>query len=399
MRPTARDNGAAKVGISRRGPSRRSNVDAFRAMDVMRRAGELEAAGRSIVRMEVGQPADGAPAAARGAVRSALEQPLGYTVALGLPELRRAIAARYARVDGVEIDPERIIVTAGSSAGFQLAFLALFDVGDRIALGEPGYPSYRQIAAAHGLAPVRIEMGAETGWAPTPDRIASAGGADGLLVASPANPTGALTPEPAMRALVAWASAENAALISDEIYHGLTFERPAETALKLSDDVVVLNSFSKYHGMTGWRVGWMVVPERLIRPVERLAQNLFICPPHIAQVAALAALSPEADRELDDRRAAYASNRRLLLDALPRMGLAPIAPADGAFYAYLDVSRFGLDSGAFCSRLLEEGGVAATPGYDFDAVRGGATVRLSYAGAQDDVLLGLERLERFVGAI
>lgn len=365
----------------------------------MAAADALAATGRKIVRLEVGQPGGGAPETARAALASALRRPLGYTVALGAPDLRAAIARRYAAVDGVDVDPGRVIVTTGSSAGFQLAFLSLFDVGDRLALGEPGYPSYRHIASALGLSPVRIEMGPETGWAPTPAAIEAAGGADGVLVASPANPTGAILPQTQLRALADWADASGAALISDEIYHGLHFGSPAATALALTEDAVVLNSFSKYHGMTGWRIGWMIAPERLVRPIERLAQNLFICPPHAAQIAALGALEAGADEELESRRLVYAENRRILLDALDSIGLAPIAPADGAFYLYLDVAEFGLDSGRFCNRLLTEAGVATTPGYDFDAVRGGDTVRLSYAGPQDDVALGVERIADFVARL
>ncbi|MEO1000522.1 MAG: aminotransferase class I/II-fold pyridoxal phosphate-dependent enzyme, partial [Pseudomonadota bacterium] len=296
--------------------SRRSAVDPFIVMDVMEAARARDAAGHDIVHMEVGQPGTPAPARAREALAAALDRPLGYTVALGLPELRARIARLYRDWYGVDVPAGRIVITSGSSAGFILAFLALFDAGDRVAIGDPGYPSYRNILRALDLTVDRIETGPETRFQPAPAHLSE--GLSGLLVASPSNPTGTILDRAALSALIEACRARDIALISDEIYHGLHYDTRAVSALELTDEVVVINSFSKYFSMTGWRVGWMVVPEGLVRTVERLAQNLFICPPHASQVAALAAL--DAEEELEANRAVYARNRALLLDALPGMG-------------------------------------------------------------------------------
>lgn len=386
--------------ISRRAASRRSEVSAFRAMDVMQAAAALEASGRRVIHMEVGQPSGGLPSAARAALESALDEPLGYTVALGTDPLRQAIAALTRTRYGVDIDPARVIVTTGSSAAFQLAFLALFDHGDRLAMADPSYPSYRNIAQALGLEPVRLEATEETRFQPTAELLEAAGPVDGLLVASPANPTGTMLSREDYAALAGAVAEMGGALISDEIYHGLHYATPAVSALEVDDGAIVINSFSKYFAMTGWRIGWMIAPEDLVRPIERLAQNLYICPPHAAQRAALGALSPEAGVELEARRQVYAANRSILLEALPTAGITHFAPADGAFYLYADLTDLlaGVDedSAGWCARLLEEEGVATTPGWDFDTLRGGKTVRLSFAGPTDAMTEGAERIARFI---
>jgi aspartate/methionine/tyrosine aminotransferase len=375
--------------------SRRGAVDPFIVMDVMEAARAAEAEGRRIIHMEVGQPGTPAPAAARRALAGAMERgALGYTVALGLPELRARIAHHYAACYGVDLDPARVVVTAGASGAFLLAFTALFDAGDRVALGSPGYPSYRQILKALSLAPVDIRTEADDRFQPTPSQVRAVPDLAGLIVASPANPTGTMLDRAALGALVEAAAERGAALVSDEIYHGLTYGGRAVSALEIADDVVVVNSFSKYFSMTGWRIGWMVVPEGLIRQVERLAQNLFICPPHASQIAALAAL--DAEEELRANLAVYAENRRLMLEGLPRAGFDLIAPPDGAFYIYADVSHLTADSLGFAREILDQAGVAVTPGLDFDPVRGARFLRFSYAGTTEDIAEGLERLEGFM---
>jgi aspartate/methionine/tyrosine aminotransferase len=372
--------------------SRRGTVDPFIVMDVMEAARAAEAAGRRVIHMEVGQPGTPAPAAARAAVTAAIGAgPLGYTVALGLPELRAGIAGLYRRRYGVELDPARVIVTAGSSAAFILAFTALFEPGDRVGLGLPGYPSYRHILHALSLVPVGIPTRAAARFQPEPGALPD--GLAGLILASPANPTGTMLDRAALAALIAAAEGRGLAVVSDEIYHGIQYGARPVSALEVSDDVVVVNSFSKYFSMTGWRLGWMVVPEALVRPVERLAQNLFICPPHASQIAALAAL--DATEELEGNVAVYAANRRLLLDGLAAAGL-PVAPPDGAFYLYADVSHRTADARAFAARILAEAGVAVTPGVDFDPDRGHRFIRLSYARTTAEVAEGMDRLAAFL---
>lgn len=373
--------------------SRRGQVDAFIVMDVVEAARQAEAAGRHIIHMEVGQPGTGAPLGAVAAVSHGLSTPLGYTTALGLPELRAGIAGLYRRWYGVDLDPARVVVTSGSSGAFLLAFTALFDGGDRVGLGEPGYPSYRQILKALDLVPVGIAARPQNRLQPVPADLA---GLDlqGLIVASPGNPTGTMLDRAALGALMEASAARGISFVSDEIYHGLHYGARAVSALEISDQAYVINSFSKYFSMTGWRVGWMVVPEDHIRTVERLAQNLFICAPHVAQVAALAAL--DCIDELEANRATYAHNRRLMLEGLPRAGFARIAPPDGAFYIYADVSDLTQDSLTFCAELLAGAGVAATPGLDFDPVRGHTTLRFSYARATADIVEGLRRLQDYM---
>lgn len=371
--------------------SRRGQVDPFIVMDVMEEAARAEAAGRHIIHMEVGQPGTPAPEGARRALAQALDAPLGYTVALGLPALRQGIADLYRRWYGVDLDPARVVVTPGSSGAFILAFSALFDAGDRVAMGFPGYPSYRQILRAMSLDPVGIPTHPEDRYQPRPEDLPQA---EGLILASPGNPSGTVLTAPELAALSQAAVARGMALISDEIYHGLSYGGRCVSALEVTDEVVVINSFSKYFSMTGWRIGWMVVPEPMIRTVERLAQNLFICPPHASQVAALAAL--DCIDEAEANLSVYAENRRLMLEGLPRAGFHRIAPPEGAFYIYADVSDLTDDSLAFAAEILERAGVAVTPGLDFDPERGRRTLRFSYARATADIAEGLARLERFM---
>jgi len=380
-----------------RATSARSRIDSFIAMDVMTAAAKAEASGRKIVHMEVGQPATPAPAAARDAVRDALDADrMGYALAIGLPALRARIAAFYAEKYGVTVAPERIVVTNGSSAGFVLAFLSLFDAGARLAMPSPGYPCYRQTAKALGVTPVLLETGPEGRWMPdvTHIRDASAnGGIDGLLIASPANPTGTMLEPERMRALIAASEDSGAWFISDEIYHGLSYAMTEQTALAYSDQAIVINSFSKYFSMTGWRVGWMVVPQALAPAIEKLTQNLYIAAPTVSQIAALGAF--EATEELEANKARYRANRTILLDGLKSIGLGKIVPADGAFYLYIDVSEYTDNSLAFTEAMLDEVGVAATPGLDFDTLYGGQYIRLSYAGTESDMTNGLEALSRW----
>ncbi|WP_299657695.1 pyridoxal phosphate-dependent aminotransferase [uncultured Tateyamaria sp.] len=374
--------------------SRRSDVDPFIVMDVMEAARAAEAAGRHIIHMEVGQPGTGAPQAAIRALREAMEEgPLGYTVALGLPALRARIAQLYGAWYDIDLNPDRVIVTSGASGGFILAFNALFDSGDRVGIGAPGYPSYRQILTGLGLTPVDLPTAARHLYQPVPSDVANMD-LQGLLVASPANPTGTMLDHAAMSELIGATHSTGASFISDEIYHGIEYEAKAVSALNVSDDVYVINSFSKYFSMTGWRIGWMVVPEDHVRVVERLAQNMFICPPHASQVAALAAM--DATDELEANLDVYRANRALMLDGLPKAGFDKIAPPDGAFYVYADVSEMTDDSRAFAAEILDKAGVAVTPGLDFDPVRGHQTLRFSYARTSQDIAEGLRRLKDFM---
>ncbi len=371
--------------------STRGQVDPFIVMDVMDSARKLEEAGRSIIHMEVGQPGTPAPLKAREALSKAMgDDALGYTVALGLPALRAGIADLYRDWYGVTLDPARVVVTAGSSAAFVLAFTALFEAGEAVGVTEPGYPSYRQILKSLNLDPVGIPTHADARHVPAlPDRDIG-----GLIVASPANPTGTMLAKDDLAGLIAECAARDVSFISDEIYHGVQYEGRAVSALELSDDVYVINSFSKYFSMTGWRLGWMVVPQDHVRMIERLAQNMFICAPHAAQVAALGAL--QAKDETEGMLEVYTENRRLMLEGLPKAGFDRIAPPDGAFYVYADVSELTDDSLAFCREVLEGAGVAITPGLDFDPVRGHSTVRFSYARATADIREGLDRLAKFM---
>ena len=373
----------------------RSEIASFIVMDVMRAAAEAEAAGETVVHMEVGQPGTSAPNAAIEAVRSSVQTDrLGYTLATGNPELRRALAAHYQRQYGRDIAPERFVITSGSSAGFVLAYLMMFEPGDTIALPSPGYPCYRQVAKALDVETHLIETGPADRWMPTVEALGAAfdAGASGFMVASPANPTGTMLTPDRLEALVDLAVSLNLWFISDVIYHSLSYGVDEQTALAFSDQVVVVNSFSKYFSMTGWRVGWMVLPEVMVPAAERLTQNLYISAPAVSQVAAIAALSDAARDELETNKARYEANRQILLDGLPKVGLDKIVPADGAFYLYVDVSHLTDDSLSFARSMLAETGVAATPGLDFDSTRGSGFIRFSYAGTGTDMRSCLERL-------
>ncbi|MES1203669.1 MAG: aminotransferase class I/II-fold pyridoxal phosphate-dependent enzyme [Pseudomonadota bacterium] len=373
--------------------SARAAIAPFRAMEVMREAGRRQAAGERLIRFDVGQPHLGAPEKAIAAAERALrEDKLGYTDALGSNALREAIAAFYARRYGVTVDPRRVAITTGASGAFLLAFLALFDTGDRIALAAPSYPPYRHILTSLGMAPVNLPARAEDKFQLTPALIEAERDLAGVLIANPANPTGAMLSGAELAALAQTAIERGLPLISDEIYHGLTFAAPAETMLAADPDAIVINSFSKYWAMTGWRVGWLIAPDYLMAPLERLAQNLAICPPAPAQAAALAAL--DALDECEARRLLYARNREILLEALPAIGLPPATPPDGAFYMMLDVSRFG-ESASFCTRAMNEAGVCLTAGHDFDETRGALWARLAYPITEAETREGVERLTRF----
>jgi len=372
--------------------ARRGLIDPFIVMDVMRAANELAAAGEDVLHLEVGQPGTPAPQQVIAAAHNALQDELlGYTDSMGLPELRQRIAQHYSSVYDVAVDPARVVVTTGSSGGFLLAFLSAFEAGDRVALAAPGYPAYRNILTALGVEPILLETTAAERFQPTPRLLRAAGGnLDGLILASPSNPTGTMVGSKELEALVVWCRSTGVRLISDEIYHGITYGSPAVTAAGLDDDAIVINSFSKYFSMTGWRLGWMVVPEPLLRPIECLTQNLFISPPSLSQHAGIAAF--DSGDELAGNVARYARNREILLDRLPKAGFDRLAPADGAFYIYADIAQMTNDSPEFCRRMLAEAYVAATPGVDFDPFSGHKFVRFSFAGTEDDMMAACQRL-------
>ena len=366
-------------------------------MDVIAAATRLEAAGHPVIHMEVGQPAAPAPRTAIEAARRALDGPLRYTEALGIGSLRARIARHYAETYNVDLDPARVIVTTGSSAGFILAFLAMFEPGDRVGIANPGYPPYRHILKALGCEPVLIETSESTRWAVTPAAVLAEhrkGKLAGLLVASPANPTGTMMRPEALAALMRMADEEGIRFISDEIYHGLDYAFPAETALRLSSSALVINSFSKYFCMTGWRIGWMVAPDALVRPIERLQGNLAISVPTLSQIAAEAAF--DGRDEMDGVKHTYEDNRQILTQGLPKAGLDRFLPVDGAFYLYADVSKFSDDSHDFARRLLEEAHVAATPGLDFDPIDGRHYLRFCYAGSPADMSEAVTRIGRWL---
>jgi aspartate/methionine/tyrosine aminotransferase len=379
-------------------PSRRSEVPPFIVMDVMAAAARIEAAGGHVIHMEVGQPAAPAPATAIAAAQMALAHGrIGYTECLGIPSLRQRIARHYSEAYNLALDPARVVVTTGSSGGFILAFLALFEPGDRVALASPGYPPYRHILTALGCEPVLIETSAQTRWALTGEQLLEAHRRTpltGLLVASPANPTGTMMDAGALSRLIATAEGEGIRVISDEIYHGLDYAFPAVTAASLSDRALIINSFSKYFCMTGWRIGWMVVPEPMVRPIERLQQNLAISVPTLSQIAAQAAF--DGGTEMETVKHSYEENRRILTEGLPNAGLDKFLPVDGAFYLYADVSRFSNDSHSFAKEMLEEAHVAVTPGIDFDPVYGKAFVRCCYAGSPDEMREAVARIGRWL---
>ena len=379
-------------------PSRRSDVPPFMVMDVMAAAARIEAAGGRVIHMEVGQPAAPAPRTAIAAAHTALDTArIDYTSALGIPSLRERIARHYRDLYGCAVNPERIVVTTGSSGGFILAFLALFEPGDRVAVTVPGYPPYRHILTALGCEPVLIETTSETRHALTGEALLAAhrkAPLKGVLVASPANPTGTMMSQEALSGLIAAAEGAAIRFISDEIYHGLDYAFPAVTAAALSDHALIINSFSKYFCMTGWRVGWMVVPEVLVRQVERLQQNLSISVPALSQVAAEAAFDGAA--EMEEIKHGYQENRRILIEGLPKAGLTKFLPADGAFYLYADVSDFTSDSFDLAKQMLEQAHVAATPGIDFDPVHGRSFIRFSYARSADEMREAVDRIARWL---
>jgi aspartate/methionine/tyrosine aminotransferase len=375
-------------------PSKRSDVPPFIVMDVMAAAAQREAQGAHIIHMEVGQPAAPAPAVAIKAAQAALAHGrIGYTETLGIPALRARIARHYEDTYDLSLDPARVVVTTGSSGGFILAFLSLFEPGDRVALANPGYPPYRHILSALGCEPVLIETSAETRWALSAKALIAVhqrAPLKGVVIASPANPTGTMMDADALTRLIAVAEAEGIRVISDEIYHGLDYAFEAETAANASERAVVINSFSKYFCMTGWRIGWMVVPDVFVRPIERLQGNLAISVPTLAQVAAEAAF--EGREEMEAVKRGYEENRRILTEGLPKAGLDNFLPVDGAFYLYADISRFSDDSLNFAKRMLNEAGVAATPGIDFDPVNGKHFLRFCYAGSAAEMHEAVERI-------
>lgn len=368
----------------------RGDVAPFLVMEVMRAAGERVAAGKDVLHLEIGQPGFQAPKGARAAAARALEsETLGYTDAFGIPPLRTGIVDQYKFAYGLDVAEARIAATTGSSAGFLLAFLACFEPGDRVALANPSYPCYRNILKTVGVEPVEIPVGPETAFQPTPEDLAKLGDIAGVVVASPSNPTGSMFQPGELHRLARWCDDHGVRLISDEIYHGLTYGPAAETAA-VSPSAVVVNSFSKYYAMTGWRIGWCVLPEPLIGPVERLAQNLFISPPALSQIAAAAAF--DCREELEANRAVYAANRADLVAALTARGLDPAAPPDGAFYVYVDASPLSNDSAALCRAMLDEIGVAATSGLDFQPNGGDRFIRFSFCAGRDDVAEAARRI-------
>ena len=375
-------------------PSKRSDVPPFIVMDVMAAAAQREAQGVHVIHMEVGQPAATAPTTAIMAAQAALAHGrIGYTETLGIPSLRARIARHYKDAYDLNLDPARVVVTTGSSGGFILAFLSLFEPGDRVALANPGYPPYRHILSALGCEPVLIDTSAETRWALSAKALVAAhrrSPLKGVVIASPANPTGTMMDADALTRLIAVAESEGIRVISDEIYHGLDYAFAAETAANVSDRAVVINSFSKYFCMTGWRIGWMVVPDVLVRTVERLQGNLAISVPTLAQVAAEAAFDGRA--EMETVKHGYEENRRVLTEGLPKAGLDKFLPVDGAFYLYANISRFSDDSLDFAKRMLNEANVAATPGIDFDPVDGKHFLRFCYAGSAAEMHLAVERI-------
>ncbi|MGH3862661.1 pyridoxal phosphate-dependent aminotransferase [Actinokineospora sp.] len=371
----------------------RAAVPPFHVMDVLAAANARQRAHGDVVSLAAGQPSTGAPKAVRFAAAEALgTQALGYTEQLGIPELREAIAGHYERLHSLDVSPQDVVITTGSSGGFLLAFLSAFDAGDRVALARPGYPAYRNILNALGCEVVELPCDESTRFQPTVAMLDELGPIDGLIVASPANPTGTVLDPAELAAIAGWCAERGVQLVSDEIYHGISYGAETSTAWQYSRESIVVNSFSKYFAMTGWRLGWLLVPQRLQRAVSALTGNFTICAPAISQLAAVAAFEPESYDELDGHVARYATNRELLLTGLPELGIDRIAPADGAFYAYADVTHLTHDSMSFCQRLLADTGLAIVPGIDFDPVDGNRFVRLSFAGATADIEEALRRL-------
>ncbi len=379
--------------------ARRANVPPFHVMDLLAAAKRRQVSHGDLVNLVAGQPSTGAPRAVREEAKRLLDEDLlGYTEAPGIPGLRQAVADHHRRWSGSDVGLDDVVVTTGSSGGFLLAFLAAFEPGDRVAMARPGYACYRNVLTALGCEVVEIDCGPETRFQPTVDQLEQVeGGLAGLVVASPANPTGTMLLPEELAAIARWCEESGVRLVSDEIYHGITYGVDTTSAWQTSRSGVVFGSFSKYFSMTGWRLGWMLVPEDLRRPVDVLTGNFTICPPALSQYAALAAFTPESYSELDGHVARYAANRKLLLDGLPRLGIDRLAPADGAFYVYADIGHLTDDAHAWCLRLLEDTGVATAPGIDFDTRRGNEFVRLSFAGSTAEITEGLDRLERWLG--
>ena len=376
--------------------ARRAGIPPFYVMDVWLAAAERQRTHGDLVNLSAGQPGAGAPAPVLAAAERALRSgSLGYSVALGIPELREAIAHSYDTEYGIEVTADEVVLTTGSSGGFLLAFLACFDVGDRVAIASPGYPCYRNMLSALGCEVVEIECGPETRFQPTVQMLEELDPpVQGVVVASPANPTGTVIPPAELAAVANWCDTRGVRLISDEVYHGLVYPGAPETscAWQTSRNAVVVNSFSKYFAMTGWRLGWLLVPAELLRAVDCLTGNFTICPPVLAQHAGVAAFTPEARAEAQGHLRHYAANRETLIAGLHQLGITRVAPADGAFYVYADVSDFTSDSLRFCERLLADTGVAIAPGVDFDTIRGNAAVRFSFAGPASDIDQALHRL-------
>ncbi len=379
--------------------ARRGLVPPFMAMDVMRESALLEASGRNIIHLEVGQPSTGMPRKAVARVKESLDNgALGYTLAGGLPALGDRIAKHYLDTYGVEVPSDRIFATTGSSAGFILAFLGAFEAGDRVALASPGYPAYRHILKSLGVSPELISADASTRYQPTVDHLKGLSSLpDGLIIGSPANPTGSIIPADEFRDLAAFCDQHGIRLISDEIYHGISYGMEPTTAAGLSDSALVVNSFSKYFSMTGWRLGWLVVPPDLKRSLECLAQSLFIAPPTVSQHGGIAVF--ECREELDANVRRYAENRDILLKRLPELGFDKFAPADGAFYIYADISAMTDDAVSFCKSMLHDAGVATTPGLDFDPERGHQFMRFSFAGSSDDMEEACARIKVWRGGL
>ena len=385
--------------LQRLGVASRANVPPFHVMDLLAAAAERRRTHGDLLDLVAGQPSTPAPGPVRAAARQALDDVLGYTVATGIPQLREAIAEHHRRRHGIDVSPEDVVVTTGSSGGFLLAFVAAFDVGDRVAIARPGYPCYRNVLTALGCEVVELDTGPEDRFQPSVAALEALDRpVDGLVVASPANPTGTMVRPEDLQALALWCEQNGVRLVSDEIYHGITYAGAPEasSAWQWSREAIVFASFSKYFSMTGWRVGWMLVPAELRRAVDVLAGNFTICPPVLSQHAAVAAFSEESYAECEAHVERYAGNRRVLLDGLTALGMTRLAPADGAFYAYADVGHLTGDSMAFAHRLLAETGVAIAPGVDFDTRDGGSWIRLSFAGGQRDIEAALERLGRWL---
>ena len=370
--------------------SSRSKVDPFIVMDVMEQARALESSGKNIVHMEVGQPSSPALTKARSKVISGIKSDtLGYTVALGLPELRQKISLLYGKWYNIDLDPSRVVITAGSSAAFILSFISLFEAGDKVGVTEPGYPSYRQILKSLSVNPVGLPTSRDNGHIPKLEGK----NLNGAIIASPANPTGSILSKGTLTSLINECVDQKISFISDEIYHGLHYNLPCTSALEISDDVYVINSFSKYFSMTGWRIGWMIVPQSHVRLIERLAQNLFICAPHASQIAALGAL--DSIDEAETLKGVYKVNRDLLLNSLSKLGLELEAEPDGGFYLYLNVASKTNNSLALAQDILVTAGVALTPGIDFDPKRGNTTIRISFARDTIEIKEGIDRLTRY----